>query len=339
MSSKQEAREERKRLRLQQIQKDLQTAVLDWAGKKHKFLSEPVGGALAAFHPRISSKTAGKRIHATIQGEVLEPLKPIKLKPGVKLVLKDREKNYEDFVKSYKESGKIKKLKLVKSPDGYIYSSASSAKMAKALKELKIVFNADGRLYSTVPFNKDWAWQMKAIWLRLGGVAPALISRRLGIKYNTVKGMFKRLEIVKFFPREHKLDFATIGYGAEHSKSGWRAVLHGGSSDVLYPEETGVINPRIGNYDCKYRAYLNMGESVSLKRDGLLEKDSFIEDKPLENIKPFDLKKHSSEVKMRNIEDKEYRNLMQSEQKIREIESLERNLALGFNSEKGVYEK
>lgn len=297
MSVKQERRKEREWEKSRQIARDLESSLLSFRSKIHKMLQEPVGGALAAFHPPDYSRTPGKRIKPYIQGEVIEPLEPVKLKKGTKLVLKGEGREFKEPI--------------------------VSPAMQRNLRTLELRLDSKGFLYSPKTFDPDWNWQTQAIWLRLIGLGYIEIGKRIKKSLNTVKSMFKRLNISKFFPRVSRKDWSTIGFGAKETPSGWNIILYGGSSGMLYPSSEMIVNERSGEVRPRYVAHFSVGEKIgkeyTLKR------------------KPFSIKEHKKEMKKGLKEEKERKELMTFEQKTIQIENLQRNIERGFDPETGRY--
>ena len=295
--SKKERREERAAEKARQIAKDLESTLLSFRSKIHAMLQEKMSGSLAAFHPPDPSKTAGKRIKPFVTGDVLEPLEPIKLPKGVERLV------IEDIGKEFKEP-------------------IVSPKMQKNLRVLELRLDGKGHLYSPKTFDPEWNWQTQAIWLRLIGLGYLDISKRLKKSLNTIKSMFKRLNISKYFPPVSKFGWSTIGYGAKHSPSGWRVILYGGASGILYPSEEMVINQESGDIRPLYTAGLNVGEKIkSSKR------------------KVFDFEKHKKTVKKREIEARKRKIEVTTEQKEIEINNLMKHIEEGFDPETGTYPK
>ena len=312
--SKKERREERAAEKAQKVARDLQRTLLDFRSKIHEMLQEPMGGAIAAFHPPDPSRTPGKRIKPFVRGEVLEPLEPVKFPKGVeKLVI-------EDVGKEFKEP-------------------IVSPKMQKNLRVLELRLDANGFLYSPKKFDPEWNWQTQAIWLRLIGLGYIEISKRLKKSLNTIKSMFKRLNISGYFPRVSKYDWANIGYGKKlgETPSGWRTILMGGSSGILYPSQEMVIDEKSGRTQPLYGAKFSIGETIGFTRDGLLETESFATKISLKHIKPFDFEKHKKELKKREKEAKKRKIEVTTEQKEIEINNLMKHIEEGFDPETGTY--
>lgn len=291
-------KKERKRIRevtkAAFIYDDLQLALTSFRAKMHKMLQEPVGGCLAAFHPPATSRGAGHRIKPFVTGEVQEPLEPIKLPKGVERLV------IEDVGKEFKEP-------------------IVSPKMQKGLRVLELRLDSKGYLYSPKAFDPEWNWQTQAIWLRLIGMGYIDISKRLKKSLNTIKSMFKRLNISKYFPSTSKHDWATIGYGAQNTPSGWRIILHGGGSGILYPSSEMVINKESGAMVPRYMSKVNVGEEIS------------------KEYTSFDLKKHKRDVKREAKEETKRKIEVSAEQKTIEINNLLKNIEEGFDPDTGTY--
>ena len=318
MSDKKESREERKRLVQRKGSEDIEAVVLDFISKKHQMFAEweakagTKGGIDDPVIPRsVSRYSAGHPSRPFISGEVIEPIEPAKLRKGVKLVLKDKETFKEPIV---------------------------SPAMQRNLRILELRLDANGYLYSPKSFDFDWSWQSQAIWLRLNGLGELAISQRLKVKHNSVKSMFGRLKLTKFYPPCTPVKFASIGYRGTDTPSGWMAILYGGASGILYPESDVVIDQRTGKFITAYRAHFNIGESIS-SREGLLETEHYQIERTQAKIKPFSFKKHKKELKKREKEYQETRKAIILEQKTIEIENLKKNVAEGFDPETGTYKE
>lgn len=266
-----------------------------------------------------------------VQGVDVEPLEPIKMRKGTKLVLEDRINTFEAVVASYKTKGKLNKIPLVLTPGGYIYASSSSAAMKKKMIVLELTFDTDGHLYSPKTFNEGWEWQSKAIWLRSIGMGHRAISQRINKSVNSIKSMFLRLKISEFFKSYSSIDWATTGYGRTlgETPSGWRAVLHGGSSGMLYPADQGE----------GYEARETIGEMTGAHREGLLETERVTLDRLQKNIKRFNFDKHKKEVILRGKQEKKHKKQVIKEQKSMGVSALKRNILNGFNLKTGKYKE
>ena len=318
MLDKKESREERKRSRQKKAGEDIEAVVLDFISKKHLMFVEwkekgtTKGGIDDPVISRSVSKySAGHPSRPFISGEVIEPIRPVKLRKGVKLVLKDKEIFKEPIV---------------------------SPAMQRNLRILELRLDANGYLYSPKSFDPEWTWQSQAIWLRLNGLGELGISQRLKVKHNSIKSMFGRLKLTKFYPPCSPVKFASIGYRGTDTPSGWTAILYGGASGILYPESDVVIDQRTGKFITVYRAHFNIGESISL-REGLLEIERYQIERTQAKIKPFSFKKHKKELKQREKEYQEGRKAIILEQKTIEIENLKKNIAEGFDPEIGMYKE
>lgn len=294
---KKKSRELRQRVKTEFIALDLEETLTSFRAKIHKMLQEPVGGALAQYHPPVQKHNAGKRIKPFIVGEVLKPLEPIKLPKGVeKLVIED--------IGEFKE------------PSG-------SKKMQDNLMVLELRLDSKGYLYSRKPFDTKWHWKSQAIWLRLTGMGYINISKRLKRSVNTVKSMFYRLNITRFFPPASELEWATIGYGAKNTLSGWKAILHGGGSGILYPSDEMIIDKKSGSINPLYVAKVTVGELIQIDKYPI----------------SFNLKKHSKEIKKRTKEETIRKIKISTEQKNIEIENLLKHVKEGFDPKTGTYSK
>ena len=292
--SKKEIREERRIEKAIKVRRELEDAVISFSAKIHKMLQEPIGGAIASFHPPDPSRKVGKPIRPFVTGEVIEPLKPIKLPKGVDtLVIEDDNRLFKEPI--------------------------ISPKMQKNLRILELRLDDKGHLYTPKSFDPTWHWQTQAIWFRLIGLGYADIAKKVKKSLNTIKSMFKRLGISSYFPRISKKDYATIGYGAKNTPSGWRIILYGGSSGILYPSSEMVIDERSGINRPLYILKSNLGETISEE-------------------KPFDFKQHKRGVKKRAKEEKKRKIEVTTEQKTIEIENLMKHIEGGFDPETGVYD-
>lgn len=309
-SSKKDRRIEREHKKLKKIEKDLQEAVLSFASKKHAMFQEweasghTKGGIddppIEKFKTRrdIAQKRAGKRVKPFVSGEVLDPIEPIKLRKGTKLVMEDTDREFKEPI--------------------------VSPAMQRNLRNLELRIDSKGRLYSPKAFDPNWNWQTQAIWLRLIGLGYTEIANKIKKSLNTVKSMFKRLGISKFLPRVSRHDWSTIGFGAANTPSGWKAILHGGCSGMLYPSSEAVINEQSGTIRPTFLARFNVGEMIG--KEYTLETE------------PFNFKEHQKEVIQSLKEETEQRELITLEQKTAEIENLQKNIALGFDPITGTYE-
>lgn len=344
MLDKQKARFEREHTKLSYIKVDLELALSNFRAWKHKLWLEyeEKGGGIGdtvesddysgranyyyKFHKQFSH---GIRRIPSLKGDIVEPLDPAKIRPDTKLVFKEREKNFKDVVRAFKKSGKLRKIPLILTPEGYIYASAASVAMKKKMLVLKLIFGADGYLYSPMTFNYDWNWQSQAIWLRSIGMGDQAISKRLKMSVNTVKAMFGRLKILKYFKPYSLIDWATTGYGryVGETPSGWRAVLVGGSSGILHPSDKG------------FEAKFTIGEMTGAHREGLLEVEHFSIERVMPENRLFNFEKHQKGVIKRNKEEIKRRKQMTLEQKTIEIETLQKNIEKGFDPETGKYKE
>jgi len=291
--SKQIKRQKREWIAAERMSNDLKDSLEGFRKKIHEMLLEPMGGCLAAYHPRINTKSAGHKVRPFVSGVVPDPIEPIKLKKGVKLVIEDESKEFKEPI--------------------------VSPKMQKNLRILELRLDNDGHLYSPKAFDPEWNWQTQALWFRLIGMGYADIVKKVDKSLNTVKSMFKRLKLSKFYPPVHHWDWATIGYGAENTPSGWRMILMGGASGLLNESDEMIIDERSGQIRPKYRVNVHVGEEITLE------------------TKPFNLKKHRKEVKEREKEAKTYKEQVEREQRVKEIETLEKNVKKGFNPKTGKY--
>lgn len=309
--SKQSRRKERFHVKTNVVAQELQSALLDWQVMKHKMFQEwEERGIKRPYEPKPQSEVIervsynklygpGKSVKPFIRGEVLEPIEPAKLKEGTKLVAKD-------VTFEFKEP-------------------AVSFAMQKNLRVLELRLNAEGHLYSPKAFDPEWHWQTQAIWLRTIGMGYKEISKKIKKSLNTIKSMFKRLNITKFFPRTSRYDYATIGFGRKETPSGWTAILYGGSSGILHPSSEVTMDEKSGNITPLYKAKFAMGETIG-KEFAL-------------KTEPFSLKKHKKMIKAGVKEDFERRQLITLEQKTVEIENLQKNIAEGFDPDTGTYLK
>lgn len=325
ISDKEERRTARKYEKVQKLAVKFEKALLDWHSMKHEMFEEwKTAGVVRAdtgessqlsFADRraIAQKTAGKRIRPFVRGEVLEPLEPVKVPKGVRLVLKDVDRKFKEPI--------------------------VSPSMQRNLRVLELRLDTNGFLYSVKKFDPNWNWQTQAIWLRLIGMGYLKIAKKLKKSLNTVKSMFKRLNISNFFPKVSHYDWASIGYGAKagETMSGWRTILLGGASGILYPASDTVINERTGQSTPKFLARFTIGETISIKRDGLLETESYLIERSQGQIKPFDFAKHKKAVSKRQKEATKRRKDVTYEQKVIEIENLQKSIEKGFDPETGRY--
>jgi len=201
--------------------------------------------------------------------------------------------------------------------------------MQKNLRVLELRLDAKGHLYSPKNFDPAWNWQTQAIWFRTIGLGYLQISKKTGKSNNTVKSMFKRLGITKFFGRTSKLDYATIGYRGVDTPTGYRAIKRGGSPDIQYLPEDMVVSPETGMLEPLYKVHFNIGEHVltSASTEYMVKST------------PFNLEKHKKMVVKRGKEERERKIFVMLEQKTIEIKNLQRSMEEGFNIETGKYEK
>jgi hypothetical protein len=313
--SKKERRDERRHERVRRVATELQSALLSFRSSIHEMFEdwESKGTTLGGIDDplvlsreergAIAAKGAGKRLRPFVRGEVLEPLEPIKIGEKTKLVIKDTDRAFKEPI--------------------------VSPKMQKNLRILELRLDAKGHLYSPKSFDPTWNWQTQAIWLRTVGLGYLAISKKLGKSNNTVKSMFERLGITKFFARASKLDYATIGYRGSDTPSGWRAIKMGGSSGMQYLPHDMVVNPETGLFEPLYKVNFSVGEHVLTSASTEYKVQT----------QPFDLEKHTKEVKGREKKARKRKVRIILEQKTTEIENLQKHIEEGFDPETGGYKK
>lgn len=288
---------------IEEMNREFTSTLESFAQYRHEMIGEkvpPIDEKMTfeesrTFHDK---PVSGRRIKPFVKGDIIEPLGRVKLKEGTTLVIRDDDPEFKEPI--------------------------VSPKMQKNLRTLELRLDAKGKLYSPKAFDPEWSWESQAIWLRLIGLGYADISKKIGKSLNTVKSMFKRLSISKFFPRISKKDFTTIGYGEGDTPSGWRIVLQGGSSGILYPTQAVEVDERLGHVRPVFLAKLQAGEILG--------------DEYVTEVKPFNLKKHRKESIKRVKEAEKRKKAVTVEQKRRQIESLKKNIAMGFNPETGKYD-
>ena len=253
---------------------------------------------------------------------VIEPIDPIKIKDKddlSKILFKGQERLTRKFDRP----------------------ANTSAAMQKNLKILDLRLDTQGYLYSPKTYDPDWKWQSQAIWLRIIGMGHHSIAKRLNKKHETVKSMFGRLGIARYFRASKRTDWATIGFGARagETQSGWTAILHGGSTGMLYASNEMIIDERSGHLRPFHVARHVIGEKLKAG-EGLLtsrETEGIARTRSQEGIKPYNVLKAAKEAEIREKHTVERKREVILEQKNREVESLMRNIAAGFDPETRTY--
>ena len=250
--------------------------------------------------------------------KIIEPIEPIKLKKGndlSKILFSGQERLTRKFDRP----------------------TNTSAAMQKNLKILDLRLDTQGYLYSPKTYDPNWKWQSQAIWFRIIGMGHHDIAKRLGQKHETVKSMFGRLGIAKYFRASKRTDWANIGFGG--TSSGWTMILHGGSTGMLYASNEMIIDERSGHLRPFHVAKHTIGETLKIG-DALFasrETEQFTRARLQEGIKPYNVPRAAKEAEVREKHAVERKREVILEQKNREVESLMRNIAAGFDPETRTY--
>jgi hypothetical protein len=155
--------------------------------KEYPYLDKPDPFKVTSgdFNPRVTGK-GSRRIKPKItpydlDPEYRDPKEPIHGKADLK------------GVKQYPVTLKVEDTHVE------VKFEIKSARLSRAVEILELKIGYDHKtnrhvLYSPLKYNERWDRQSQVIWLRLIGMAPVQIGKRLDIKYDTIKNWLRALK-------------------------------------------------------------------------------------------------------------------------------------------------
>ena len=116
--------------------------------------------------------------------------------------------------------------------DNFLHPNGISNKWIQRFRLLEFTFDCDDCLYTPKSWNDEWEKQVKCLWLRVLGMSPEKIAKKLDVGLSLVKNYWLN-NITRNYKlkKVSKFDWSTIGYVDNNQQ---RFVYSGGAQDVQY---------------------------------------------------------------------------------------------------------